>query len=240
MKAVILVGGLGTRLRPFTFSIPKPLLPLGDRTILQLIIEQLKRFDIDDIILATGYKAELIHAFCGDGSNFGVNISYVCENTPLGTAGPLSLVRDRFVENELFNLMNGDIVTKANFDSLIGFSDRSGCDLTLAYTKSVYTSPFGVLSIEDDRVSELVEKPRVEYSISAGIYVLRSTVLKLIPDDTFFTIPQLVRKLLCRGKGVGAYHIKEYWLGLENIDDIDEALKELNNVHTEDFVPSAT
>src|SRR5260370_7492167 len=114
-KAVILVGGLGTRLRPLTFSIPKPLLPVGEKPILQLIIEQLRASGVSELILATGYQAELIQAFCGDGSKLGVRIRYVKEPTALGTAGPLSLVRDHFRENEFFLLMNGDILTQLHF-----------------------------------------------------------------------------------------------------------------------------
>src|SRR5258708_8849586 len=114
MKAMILVGGIGTRLRPLTFSIPKPLLPVGERPILQIIVEQMKGAGIEDIVLATGYQAELIRAFCGDGSKFGVNISYVHEREPLGTAGPLSLASQHFEGDHTFLLMNGHILTKLN------------------------------------------------------------------------------------------------------------------------------
>jgi len=112
MKAVILAGGLGTRLRPLTFSIPKPLLPIGEKPILEFIFEHLRKFAIKEIILSTGYQSELIRVFCGDGSKFGVKIDYVKENKALGTAGPLSLMRDRFSRDETFVLMNGDVVTK--------------------------------------------------------------------------------------------------------------------------------
>src|SRR5258708_38220682 len=134
-KAVILVGGLGTRLRPLTFSIPKPLLPVGEKPILQIIIEQLRASGVSELILATGYQAELIQAFCGDGSKLGVRISYVKEPTALGTAGPLSLVRGHFRENKFFLLMHGDILTQLDFRSFLSYAQEDDCDLLVGYTK---------------------------------------------------------------------------------------------------------
>lgn len=228
MKAVILVGGLGTRLRPYTFAVPKPLLPLGEKPILQGIIERFRDSNIREIILATGYHAELMRAFCGDGSRFGVAITYVHEHKPLGTAGPLSLVRDRIKAEEQFVLMNGDIVTQLDFSRFIDFGVSGDFDLTVGYVKYVYRSPFGVLSIQDGIVHDIVEKPSQDYSISAGIYLLKAPALAFIPDDTFFTMPDLIRKLRAVGRKVGAYPIKEFWMGLENVNHFDEALKELN------------
>jgi NDP-sugar pyrophosphorylase family protein len=229
MKAVVLVGGLGTRLRPLTFSIPKPLLPVGERPILQIIIEQLRDADIREITLATGYQAELIHAFCGDGSRFGVDISYVHEEHPLGTAGPLALVRASIADGERLVLMNGDILTKLNFADFVARARHADWDLMVGYTKHVYKSPFGVLSIEHDLVTGVVEKPTQEYAISAGIYCVKSTALDHVPDATFFTVPDLIHELLVAGKTVGTYHIAEAWIGLESISHFEEALKELNN-----------
>jgi NDP-sugar pyrophosphorylase family protein len=229
MKAVILAGGLGQRLRPLTFSIPKPLLPVGEKPILQIIIEQLRESEIREIILATGYHAELIEAFCGDGAKFGVAISYLKEPKPLGTAGPLSLVRDRIADGEFFLLMNGDVFTKLCFADFMKATRENNCDLTVGYTQYVCHLPFGVLNIEEGTVKGVVEKPAHEYSISAGIYGVKSTALKFVPDDTFFTMPNLIEKLLAGGHCVSAYHIKEHWIGLESITHFEEALKELNN-----------
>src|SRR5438034_10754532 len=129
MKAVILVGGMGTRLRPLTFSVPKPLIPVDGRPILEIIIGRLKLFGIDDLVLSTGYQAELIRALCGDGSRFGVRITYVHEDRPLGTAGPLSLARGLLSGEDVFLLMNGDIITDLDFASFTAVSLESGCDL---------------------------------------------------------------------------------------------------------------
>ena len=227
MRAVVLVGGLGTRLRPLTFSIPKPLLPVGETPLLQIIIEQLAAAGIDEIILATGYQAELIHAFCGDGRKFGVAIDYVHEDEPLGTAGPLGLVRERIGREEQFLLMNGDVLTQLDFRRMLEFA--RGHELTVAYTTYVYQSPFGVLSVQDERVIEVVEKPSVEYAISAGIYAVRGSALDRLPEG-FLAMPDLVQRLLDEGRSVGAYYIEEFWLGLETISRFEEAMRELQQL----------
>jgi NDP-sugar pyrophosphorylase family protein len=221
MKAVVLVGGLGTRLRPLTFAVPKPLLAVGDTPILQFIIEQLKTTGCREIILATGYLAELIEAFCGDGSRFGVQISYVRENEPLGTAGPLSLVRHRIARDEFFILMNGDVVTHLNFLALLHFARQHDYDLTVGYVHHTYRSPFGVLTIEDNEVVAVVEKPEMRSCISSGIYVLKGTALEYIPDGRFFTVPDLIHTLHSSQRPVGAYHIREFWLGIEDLGHIE-------------------
>ncbi len=228
MKALILVGGMGTRLRPLTFSIPKPLLPVGEKPILQIILEQLRGDGVGEVILATGYQAELIKAFCGDGSRFDLAISYVHEEMPLGTAGPLSLVRDRFDPDEHFLLMNGDILTNLDFGAFVAFSRRRQWDLTVGYTRHVYRSPFGVLSIKDQMVEGIVEKPTQEYSVSAGIYSMKGSSLEYIPDREFFTVPDLMRALLAAKKQVGCYFIEDCWIGLETVEHFEEALKVVN------------
>lgn len=227
MKALILVGGLGTRLRPLTFSIPKPLLPVGERPILQIILEQMERAGIEHVILATGYHAELIRTFCGDGSRWGIRIDYVHEEEPLGTAGPLSLARKHFKSDEAFLLMNGDIFTKLDFAEFLKAGIESGHDLTVGYTKHVYRSPFGVLSIIEGTVRDIAEKPCYEHFVSAGIYCVRAAALDFVPDRTFFTMPDLMQKLIAAGRCVGARYIRDCWIGLESVDQFEEALKQL-------------
>jgi NDP-sugar pyrophosphorylase family protein len=230
VKAVLLVGGLGTRLRPLTFSIPKPLLPIGETPILQIIIERLRDAGICEIVLATGYQAELIQAFCGDGSKFGVTVGYVKEEHPLGTAGPLSLVRDRVTADEYFILMNGDILTDIDFRKFLEFAQSRGCELTVGYTTYTYRSPFGVLTVREDRVESVVEKPSHEYVISAGIYCLKGTALQWIPDGEFFTMPDLIRRFIDDGRPIGAYPIRAAWMGLESITHFEEAIRALDGV----------
>lgn len=222
MKAMVLVGGLGTRLRPLTFAVPKPLLAVGDKPMLQLIFEQLKRGNCDEIVLATGYLAELIEAFCGDGSRFGLKISYVRESKPLGTAGPLTLIRDRLGADEFLVLMNGDVITRLEFPKMIDFARVNDFDLTVGYVPFTYQSPYGVLTIKDQQVTAVTEKPEVHYSISSGIYVVKSSCLDLIPDSTFFTMPDLMQKLHGQGRRVGAYRIDEFWLGVEDLTQMEK------------------
>jgi len=229
MKAVLLVGGQGTRLRPLTFSIPKPLLPVGERPLLQLIIEQLRDAGIAELILATGYQAELIQAFCGDGSRFGVRVSYVKEEQPLGTAGPVALARHLLAPGEPFLLMNGDILTQLDFRAFLDTARRRGWDLTVGYTTWVHTLPFGVLTLQGERVEAVVEKPSHEYLVSAGIYCVGPAAAALVPDRTFYTMPDLMRALIAAGRTVGAYHIREAWMGLERVEHFEEAVRELVN-----------
>lgn len=230
MKAMILAGGMGTRLRPLTFSIPKPLLPVGEKPILQIILEQMKRGGVDEIVLATGYHAELIRAFCGDGSQFGLKIHYVHEHKPLGTAGPLALARHHFHGSEPFLLMNGDVITGLDFGAFLRAGQDACCDLTVGYTQHEYRSPFGVLEISNGQVHGITEKPVYTDSISAGIYCVRPAALELIPDDTFFTMPDLMLGLIGLGRKVGAYFIKDCWIGIETVEHFDEAMKELARI----------
>ena len=232
MKAVILAGGRGTRLRPLTFSVPKPLLPIGEKPILEIILKNFKKFDITEIIISVGYQGELIKAFCGDGSKFGLSIKYVDEEKVLGTAGPLSLMRESFRQGEEFILMNGDIFTQLDFASMINYHKKGKYCMTVGYRLYEHKLPFGVLELEGNKLCGIIEKPGTKYNVSAGIYVLNESVIKLVPDNYFFTIPELVNKLLEAKYNIGAYHIEEYWLGIENFDHFDEAIKELNRLES--------
>jgi len=218
---------MGTRLRPLTFSIPKPLLPVGEKPILQRIMEQLRDAGITDLVLATGYQAELIRAFCGDGARFGVSVTYVHEHKPLGTAGPAGALRDMLPPGDFLLLMNGDLITDLDFRDFMESSRASGCDLTVAYAKYTYRSPYGVLSISDGAVQAVTEKPETDYAISAGIYCLSSAALALIPADTFFTMPELMTALLAAGKRIHAYPITGTWMGLESVEHFNEAVQKL-------------
>ncbi|MBN1974459.1 MAG: NTP transferase domain-containing protein [Sedimentisphaerales bacterium] len=227
MKAVVLAGGQGTRLRPMTFSVPKPLLPIGEKPILEIILKNFKKYNITEIIISIGYQGELIKAFCGDGSKFGLSVTYIDEEKPLGTAGPLSLMRDRFSKDEPFILMNGDIFTQLDFASMINYHNKGKYSMTVGYRHYEHKLSFGILQLEDNKLGGIIEKPSTKYNVSAGIYVLNESVINLVPDNSFFTIPELVNKLLETERNIGAYHIKEYWLGIENIDHFDQAIKEL-------------
>jgi NDP-mannose synthase len=226
VKAVVLVGGYGTRLRPLTFSIPKPLLPVGEKPLLQIILERLRESDVSDIVLATGYHAELIHAFCGDGSRFGVQLSYVHEDEPLGTAGPLALLESLPFESD-FLLLNGDVLTTFDVRRLSDFRREGGFDLAVGYTTHLYESPFGVLTLEGSSLVGIVEKPTLEQTISAGIYAVDPGVIAYVPPRTPFTMPQLIDALLADGKRIGALEIEDIWAGLESISHFEEAVRQV-------------
>lgn len=232
MKAVVLAGGRGTRLRPLTFSIPKPLLPIDEKPILEIILQNFKKFGITEVIISVGYQGELIKAFCADGAKFDLSITYVDEEKPLGTAGPLSLMRDCFSEGEKFVLMNGDIFTQLNFSKMIDYHKKGEYCMTVGYRTYEHKVPFGVLELEDARLCGIVEKPSTEFNVSTGIYVLDASIIDFVPYNKFFTMPDLANKLLEKKHPIGAYHIKEYWLGIENIGHFNEAIKELDKLES--------
>ncbi|MBC8394398.1 MAG: NTP transferase domain-containing protein [Deltaproteobacteria bacterium] len=232
MKAVVLAGGQGTRLRPLTFSIPKPLLPIGEKPILEIILKNFKTFGITDVIISLGYQGELVKAFCGDGSKFGVSVQYIEEEKPLGTAGPLSLMRDFFSEGEKIVLMNGDIFTELDFSKMIDYHNNGKYCMTIGYRTYEHKLPFGVLELEDTKLRCIVEKPSTNFNVSAGIYVFDASVIDFVPDNAFFTMPDLANKLLEEKYDIGTYHIEEYWLGIENIGHFNEAIKQLDKVES--------
>lgn len=222
MKAVILAGGLGTRLKPFTDIIPKPLLPLGDQSLLELQIELLKENGFDEIFLAVNYKADYIESFLGDGSKYGVKLHYSVETKPLGTCGPITLLKDKLTEP--FLLMNGDILTKANFNDLyrkaLEFKDS---DFTII-TK-IITTPFrfGNIESEGNYVTGVEEKPDLKFEILAGMYLLKPEIFDSIPDDTYFGIDNLIHKLLKEKKPITKLLLKEYWIDIGVVEDYEKA-----------------
>lgn len=223
MKAVILAGGIGIRLRPFTFSIPKPLLPIGEKPILEIIIERLKRSGFGEFVMAIGYKSKMVQTYFGDGRELGVRIDYLVEKKPLGTAGSLALFRDNFKlgRNETFLLMNGDILTKLNFSRMIEHHTKNGFDITVGVKNMREQNVYGVIDIKDGLVRRIVEKPSKAQAVSAGIYLIKASALKEVPRGTFFTMPDLVNNLAKKGRPIGAYAIREFWMGMEGLQNFE-------------------
>lgn len=222
MKAIILAGGLGTRLRPLTFAVPKPLIPIGERPILEILIENLKTYGVTDIYLAVGYRAELIRVYFQDGQRFGVNIHYSQEDKRLGTAGPLRLVRDRFGLSEPVLVMNSDIMTKLNFQDLYLSHLQQAAALTVGIRKHEYTVPYGVVELEEEQISSIEERPRLSFHISCGIYVVSPNLLDLIPEGRFFDMPDLIQAALRGGYRTSTYQIREPWVAIESLGDLTE------------------
>jgi len=226
VKAVILAGGKGTRLRPITFSIPKPLLPVGEKPILELIINRLSSLKINDITLAIGYGAELIKAYFGDGKKFNIKINYIHEKQSLGTAGPLKMIENL---KEPFLVMNGDIITKLNFLDLFNYHKKNNAAMTIAVKKYTNQLPFGTISFNKNNVIDIEEKPATNHLISTGIYILSPVAIKFIPENTFFTIPDLVKELIKTKLTVIKYEFDEYWLAIEQLEQLEEANNHVKN-----------
>jgi NDP-sugar pyrophosphorylase family protein len=221
MKAVILAGGLGERLRPFTQAIPKPLLPIGEQSLLEIQITNLAKYGFGEIFIATNYKSEYIENFIGDGSQFDVRIHFSRETKPLGTCGPLSLLRKSL--DTPFILVNGDILTTIDFRRFYDYGCQQESDFTVG-TKNIITPfSFGKVHMEGNRIVRVEEKPELYTEIVAGIYFMRPAILDLIPDDTYFGIDTLIEKMLSEGRAITRYVIEEYWLDIGRVEDYSVA-----------------
>jgi NDP-sugar pyrophosphorylase family protein len=227
MKAVIMAGGLGTRLKPFTHIIPKPLLPVGEQSVLEVTIQKLKAQGFDEIILAVHYKSDLFESYFGDGSKFGIRIRYSKEKQRLGTAGPLKLAAPYL--SEPFLVMNGDILTNMDFTKLRRFHERNEADFTLVTKKIQLPLHYGVVDKDGDRILGIQEKPIVESEISSGIYFLNTAVLDSIPDGERFDMTDLMRDLITAGKSLYAYPLEDYWLDIGQMEDYQQAQKDFEN-----------
>src|SRR5215469_2671591 len=223
MRAVILAGGKGVRLRPFTVNFPKPLMPLGDSPILEVLIKRLVTFGITDITLTVGHLAELIKAYFHTHNRLTtqIRLRYVEEDEPTGTAGSLASVPDL---DDTFLVMNGDLLTDLDFDALVSFHRREDATLTIAAHRRHVEVDFGVLEADrDHRVIGYNEKPKLNYDVSMGIYVYEPRVLQFIPRGTYLDFPDLVLKLISAGEKVCAMPSDCLWLDIGRPDDYARA-----------------
>lgn len=226
MKAIILAGGKGTRLRPYTSVFPKPLVPIDDMPILEIVIRQLKFHGFTDITLAVGHLAELLMAYVQDGSRYGLNVTYVKEDQPLGTAGPLALIPDL---SETFLVMNGDVLTTLDYGALIAYHRLHGAAATIAMHERTVKIDLGV--IETDAQNQLVryiEKPSQQYRVSMGIYIFEPAVLRHITAGERLDFPELVDVLLQQGEKIMGYPFEGYWLDIGRPDDYERASEEFS------------
>jgi NDP-sugar pyrophosphorylase family protein len=221
MKAVILAGGLGTRLKPFTEVIPKPLLPIGEKAVLEIQIEHLQKHGVTDVFLATNYKSNYIENFFGDGSRYGVKLTISREEKRLGTAGPLKLLEKEL--DEPFIVMNGDILCNLDFGALMNFAMARDSLLTITVKKIVMPYAFGNIFFDVDKVTGIEEKPDLVTHALAGIYVMKPGIFDHIPYDEYYGMDQLVLKLLAENKTVTKYDLKDYWLDIGRVDDYETA-----------------
>jgi len=229
-KAVILSGGLGIRLRPFTNTIPKPLLPVGEKAIMEIQIERLAKSGFDEIFLATNYKSDYIENFFGDGSRYGVNLVISKEDEPLGTAGPLKLLEDKLTEP--FLVMNGDILCLLDYRKIFDFACNQESLFTVGVKKILLPFAFGNIFFDGDQVIGIEEKPDIVRYALAGIYIMKPDILSHIPQNAYYGIDKLIQKMLAENLSITKYEITDYWLDIGNIDDYEKAQKEFENMNT--------
>ncbi len=220
LQALVMAGGFGTRLLPLTEQVPKPMLRVGTRPLLELIVEQLRTAGIRQVSVATHYKGEVITDHFGNGQSFGVDIRYVKEDHPLGTAGALGLLDD---SAEPLLVINGDILTRVDFRSMLNFHKEQKAELTVAVRQYDIHVPYGVINTEGALVRGISEKPVVSQLINAGIYLLNPSVRRLIPNDQAYDIPDLINRLLDEKRTVVCFPIREYWLDIGKADQYDQA-----------------
>lgn len=221
---VLMAGGLGTRLRPLTENVPKPMLTVGSRPILETIIESFSQCGFRNFLLSVNYKAEQIIEHFKDGSRFGVSIDYLKEKKRLGTAGALSLMPE--APEHPFIVMNGDLLTGLNFEHLLNYHVHTRADASMCVRDYEFQVPFGVVETKGARITTIVEKPSHHFYVNAGIYVLQPEVISMVPADTFYDMPQLFQDLIDSGKKVCSFPVKEYWLDIGRPTEFEQAQEE--------------
>ena len=222
--AIILCGGLGTRLRPFTKVLPKPLMPINDRPILEIVIQKLKKNNFKNIILSIGYKGELIKSYFGNGKKFGVKISYIKEKKPLGTMGPLNLLK-KLPNN--FLVMNGDILSSINIKNFFEKHIKSKSIFTVSTISRNHVIDYGVIKYKKNKMVDFIEKPKKNYQVSMGIYALNKKVIKYIPKNKYYGFDHLMKQFLKKNIDVNLFFYNGLWLDVGRQNDYMKA-QELN------------
>ena len=224
-SAVIMAGGLGTRLRPLTEETPKPLLRVGGRPLVEILIERLERSGVREVLIAVHHKSEMIRAQLGDGRRLGVRLGYVEEPERLGTIGALRLVEPPLPQPAF--VVNGDILTKCDFRAMWDFHRAEGASMTVGVSLHQVDIPYGEFTLQGTRVMRVQEKPRKEFPVNAGIYLLDPSAIALIPPRQYFDATDLIRLLLAHGLPVSAYLIREYWLDVGQHHDLEKAKRDV-------------
>ncbi|WP_041960444.1 nucleotidyltransferase family protein [Sulfurospirillum arsenophilum] len=227
-KVILMVGGLGTRLRPLTENTPKPMLMVGHKPILQTIVEKFAEYGFVDIVMCVNYKSNIIQEYFGDGSLFGVNIEYVFEEKRMGTAGALSLLKE--IPSEPFFVMNGDLLTNVNFEHLFHYHLSNNAIATMCVREYDFQVPYGVVNIENGKIMSIKEKPVQKFFVSAGIYMLNPEVVKHVSKDTFYDMPTLFEKLIEQNYNTLSFPIREYWMDIGRIEEYERANNEYGDV----------
>ncbi|WP_107686842.1 nucleotidyltransferase family protein [Campylobacter concisus] len=223
-KVILMVGGLGTRLRPLTQDTPKPMLKVGNKPILQTIVEKFAEYGFVNITMCVNFNADIIKDYFGDGKEFGVNIDYILEQKRMGTAGALSLLKER--PNEPFFVMNGDLLTNVNFEHIFNYHTLNKATATMCVREYDYEVPYGVVKMNDNKIVDISEKPVQKFFVSAGIYMLSPEILDLIPKNEFYDMPTLFEKAISKEKNVISFPIHEYWIDIGRLEEYQKANEE--------------
>ncbi len=225
---VLMVGGKGDRLRPLTEKTPKPLLAVGGQPLLETILKNFIAQGFQKFFFSVNYKAEMIADYFKDGEKWGVEIDYIAEDEPLGTAGALSLLPEQPTEPVL--VMNGDILTSVDFTQLMSFHDGANADATMCLREYDFEVPFGVAAVDGHQVTEISEKPVQSFFVNAGIYLLNPEVIARVPTGEFYDMPDLITSLLKGGQSVVAYPLREYWIDIGRLQDFEKAQRDYADV----------
>jgi NDP-mannose synthase len=229
VKAVILAGGEGRRLLPYTTTFPKPMMPVGNRPMLEILVRQLRANGFREIVVATGYLDEIIRTYFGDGHAFGASITYSKESRPLGTAGPLDLVRGQLAET--FLLVNGDVLADLDFARLERAHRERASDVTIVLARRAETIDFGLVEIDEaQRFVSWNEKPVIEHLVSAGIYLVEPRALAHLPVDTTINLPDFIVSLATAGCTLTAYVHEGYWLDIGRPADYEQACRDVERL----------
>jgi NDP-sugar pyrophosphorylase family protein len=227
MRAIILAGGKGTRLLPYTTVLPKPLMPIGQQPILGVVIRQLHHYGFDRITLALGHLAHLIKAVLSNGNHPGVQVDYSVEERALGTTGPLALIKDL---DETFLVMNGDILTDLNFRDVMGFHRDQNAVATIVVHRRTVHIDYGVLRRNGFTILDYEEKPSIEYEVSTGVYVFSRKILEYVPPHTYLDLPDLIRVLIQHGEKAVCYPYSGIWFDLGRVEDFDNVNSQLDSL----------
>lgn len=227
---IILAGGRGTRLAPYTTVFPKPLMPVGEMPVLEILLRQLARGGFTNVHLAVGYLAGLLEAYFGDGRRFGVDLHYWLEDAPLGTAGPLAAIP---TDSDRLIVMNGDLLTSLNFVELVDHHARSGAAATVGVHRREVPIEFGVVNREADRIVGFEEKPTLSYDVSMGVYVVERSAVELIPRETHFDFPDFVQLMIDADLKVNAYLSDGFWLDIGRHEDYELATERFAELRVE-------
>jgi len=227
-KVFLMVGGLGKRLRPLTEDMPKPMLHVGGKPILQTIVESFVKNGFTNITMCSGYKSHKIQEFFGDGSQFGADIDYVIENHRMGTAGALTLINQ--ILDKPFFVMNGDLLTNVNFENMLDFHKNENSKATMCVREYDFRVPFGVITTDNKKITLIKEKPVHSFIVNAGIYLLEPECIDLIPDNQFFDMTSLFERVISLDENTAAFPLQEYWLDIGVKSDYDLANAEFHKI----------